>query len=54
MAKPAIIIIHTMVAAPGLRGSGTRLASSTSKEVPAALTPRPTIKKPSTAKAMPA
>ena len=54
MAKPAIIIIQTRVAAPGLRLSGTRLASSTSKEVPLALTPRPTSKKPSTATAMPA
>ena len=53
-AKPAIIIIHTSVAAPARRPSGTRLASITSSEVPLALTPMPMRVNPSTASAMPA
>ena len=53
-AKPTIIIIQTMVAAAARRVSGTRLASSTSSEVPQALTPRPMSEKPTTASAMPA
>jgi hypothetical protein len=40
-AKPTIIISQTSVAAPARRSGATRLASSTSSEVPAALTPRP-------------
>ena len=41
-AKPTIIITHTVAAAAARRGGSTRLASSVSSEVPAALTPRPT------------
>ena len=41
MAKPAIIIIHTMLAAAALRWGATCLARVTSSEVPAALAPRP-------------
>ena len=54
IAKPAIIITHTVVAAAARRACGTRLASITSSEVPQALTPRPIITKPSTARARPA
>ena len=54
IAKPAIIIIQTMVAAAARRSAGTRLASITSNDVPQALTPRPIIEKPITASAMPA
>ena len=52
-AKPKIIIIQTMVAAGARRASGTRLASSTSVLVPAALTPMPTTAKQTNAAAMP-
>ena len=53
-AKPMIIIIQTMVAAAARRSAATRLASSTSSEVPAALTPRPTNRKATAARARPA
>ena len=53
IAKPAIIISQTMVAAGARRRGGTCLASSTSSEVPAALTPRPISAKASTASASP-
>jgi hypothetical protein len=53
-AKPRIIIIQTVVAAPARCCAATRLASSTSSEVPLAPTPRPTITKATTAVAMPA
>ena len=49
IAKPRIIISHTVVAAPARRGGSTRLASNASSEVPAALTPTPMIRKASTA-----
>ena len=39
--KPAIIMIHTMVAAAARRFSSTWFASSTSSDVPAAPTPAP-------------
>ena len=52
-AMPAIIISQTMVAAAARRGSATRLASSTSSEVPQALTPTPMKTKPTNASAMP-
>ncbi len=53
-AKPTIIITHTSAAAPARRGASTRLASSVSSDVPAALTPRPTSMNASTASARPA
>ena len=53
-AKPAIIISHTVVAAAARRGAATRLASSTSSEVPLALTPTPIIRKAGTASPRPA
>ena len=53
-AKPTIIISHTAVAAAARRSAATRLASSTSSEVPAAPTPRPISTKAATASAMPA
>ena len=52
-AKPTIIISHTIVAAAARRGASTRLASSTSSEVPQALTPAPITMKDTTAAAMP-
>ena len=54
IAKPAIIITQTQVAAAPRRSGRTRLASSTSREVPLALTPRPIIRKPSAARTSPA
>jgi hypothetical protein len=51
-AKPMIIITHTVAAAAARRGASTRLASSVSSDVPAALTPRPTIENDSTAAAI--
>ena len=53
-AKPKIIMIHTMVAAGARRGSATRLASSTSSEVPAAPTPMPIRVKATVARMAPA
>ena len=53
-ANPKIIISQTSVAAGARRGASTRLASSTSSEVPAALTPRPMATNDNTANARPA
>ena len=53
MAKPAIIMIHTRVAAGPRRSGATDWASITSKLVPQALTPVPISKKPSRASARP-
>ncbi len=52
--KPAIIISQTMVAAAGRRMGATRVASSTSREVPAAPTPSPMPMKDSIATSSPA
>ena len=52
--KPTIIMIHTMVAAAARRVSATRLASSTSRLVPAAPTPPPISVKEMAAAIMPA
>ena len=46
MAKPAIIIIQTSVAAPARRVGRVRLAKRVSTEVPHALTPTPIKRKP--------
>ncbi|GJE60397.1 hypothetical protein MPOCJGCO_2509 [Methylobacterium trifolii] len=54
IAKPAIIITQTMVAAAPRRSGATPVASSTSSEVPAAPAPMPTVRKESTASASPA
>ena len=52
-AKPAIIIIHTSVAPAARRSAATRLAKSTSSEVPQALTPPPMSTKDSAASTTP-
>ena len=52
-AKPAISISQTIVAAAGRRFASTRLASRTSRAVPAALTPRAMSRKPKAASMMP-
>ncbi len=42
MAKPAIIMIHMMVAAAARRPAATRFAINANSDVPAAPTPTPT------------
>ena len=53
IAKPAIIIIHTMVAAAARRSGDTRFAMRTRSEVPHALTPQPISANEITAKLIP-
>ena len=53
IAKPAIIIIHTIVAAAARRSPATRLAMRTRREVPHALTPQPIAANDAIARAMP-
>ncbi len=54
IAKPAIIITQTMVAAAARRPGATRVASSASRLVPAAPTPTPTSENATMESAMPA